>query len=259
MSDVAGAIREGHYAKKQLFTKSALISWSHRRRFDTALKLARKYPGARVLDHGCGDGTFLAMLMSGEMPPTLAVGTEISEGLVQDCATRFADVPGLRFVRTASLDTQEHEGAYDLVTCMEVLEHVVDLEQELDRLQRLLSDSGVLIVSVPVETGLPLAVKQVARRIAGWRGIGDYPGDSPYTTREFLASLVAGRSQHIRRPVHQNSGGPFHSHKGFNWMRLRDLLAERFHLEDVTASPVASLPPQLNSQAWLIARPRARS
>jgi hypothetical protein len=56
-------LREGHYAKKQLFCDSWLISWSQRRRF-AGLELARKFPGRCVLDYASGDGAFLALLMS---------------------------------------------------------------------------------------------------------------------------------------------------------------------------------------------------
>ncbi|MFL6256238.1 MAG: hypothetical protein ACJ74T_14610, partial [Pyrinomonadaceae bacterium] len=117
---------------------------------------------------------------------------------------------------------------------------------------------GRLVVSVPVETGLPLLFKQAARRVAGWRGIGDYPGTSPYTLGELWAGLFAGSRQHILRPVHTAADGTrFHDHKGFNWMRLRETLAESFGVERVLGSPIAWLPPHLGSQAWFVLRGRS--
>ena len=44
-----------------------LVAWSHARRFETALALARAFRGKRILDYGSGDGTFLALAM---MRPT---------------------------------------------------------------------------------------------------------------------------------------------------------------------------------------------
>ncbi len=55
------SVRDGHYAKKQLFCDSRLISWSHRRRLQVGLELSRKFPGPRVLDYGSGDSAFLAL------------------------------------------------------------------------------------------------------------------------------------------------------------------------------------------------------
>ncbi len=36
---------KGHYAAKQIFCKDPLIAWSHRRRFEVGLRLARASQG----------------------------------------------------------------------------------------------------------------------------------------------------------------------------------------------------------------------
>jgi SAM-dependent methyltransferase len=251
------ALREGHYAAKQIFCKDRIIAWSHRRRFDTGLALARAFRGQRLLDYGCGDGTFLAMLSATADRPAEATGAELDQYQVTDCQTRLGHRAGLSFVSIESLDSPAHQERYDAVVCMEVLEHVVEVDMVIDRLWRLLAADGTLLVSVPVETGLPLLVKQAARRIAGWRGIGDYPGTSPYNLREYGASVFAGSTPHLTRPVY---GGdtPFHDHKGFNWMALRDRLARRFVIDRVEASPLPWLGPRLATQVWFVAR-KARS
>jgi hypothetical protein len=141
---------------------------------------------------------------------------------------------------------------------MEVLEHVVALDSVVERLWRALADDGTLIVSVPVETGLPLLLKQAARRVAGWRGIGDYPGTSPYTVREYAASVFAGRRQHIRRPIYGVDGAtPFHDHKGFNWMALRERLGQWFAIESTHASPISWTGPHLATQVWFVLRKKS--
>ena len=189
MSQISDAIGEGHYASKQIFSRSWLIAWSHRRRFEMALELARRLGRRRVLDYGCGDGTFLALLMRDDDAPAHAVGAEITQDLVGDCRSRLGGIPNLNFVLLPELDRPEHRGAYDLVTCMEVLEHVVNVDGVLDQMAALLAPGGHLLISVPVETGLPLLIKQTVRRVAGWRGIGHYPGTTPYRWRELLAGV----------------------------------------------------------------------
>ncbi len=109
---------------------------------------------------------------------------------------------------------------------MEVLEHVIDPLPLLADFERLLAPGGTLVISVPIETGLPILVKQVVRRVAGWRRIGDYPGTSSYTPRELAKSVFAASRQHIIRPVFPRSDGRlFHDHKGFNWRALRATVA----------------------------------
>ena len=249
-------ISNGHFAKKQFFSRSGLISWSHHRRFEVGLRLARQFAGKRVLDYGCGDGSFLAMLMQSRAHPNAAVGVEIDSQVVADCSARFSVQAGLTFILEGELERPQHRGAFDAVICMEVLEHMVEIEPVLDKFTRLLAPEGLLLVSVPIETGPPLLVKQAARRFAGWRGIGDYPGTSSYSMGELAASLFAsGKRQHITRPIHTSaSGGQFHDHKGFNWMMLREMLCRKFCLEQTKASPVAWLSPFLASQVWFLLR-----
>ena len=251
------ALRDGHYAAKQIFCRDGLIAWSHRRRFEVGLRLAQRFGGKRILDYGCGDGTFLALLQATASPPVTAVGAELDDAQVSDCQHRFADRRGLDFVPIAALDSPEHLGAYDGVVCMEVLEHVVALDAVLERLWRLVRDDGTILISVPVETGVPLVVKQAVRRVAGWRGIGDYPGTSPYTVGELCAGIFAGPRPHLARPVYGTGGAtPFHDHKGFNWMALRHRLAAYFHVDRVVAAPLPWLGPHLATQVWFTARKR---
>jgi SAM-dependent methyltransferase len=252
--DGGSDLAKGHYAAKQIFCKDRLIAWSHRRRFEVGLRLARRFHGRRILDYGCGDGTFLALLSESGAPPEAAVGAELDDYQVTDCRDRLGHRAGLRFAAIASLDDEAHRGAYDGVVCMEVLEHVVPLDEVIARLWRVLADKGTLLVSVPVETGLPLLLKQAARRIAGWRGIGDYPGTSPYTLREYVASVFARRRPHLRRAPLGDARAPFHDHKGFNWMALRDRLSRDFIIEQTVASPLPWLGPHLATQVWFVAR-----
>ncbi len=254
--EVDDALREGHYAKKQIFCRSKLISWSHSRRFVTGVRLAERFAGKRIVDYGCGDGTFLTMLMAGQSAPAFAVGAELTEDLVRDCRERL-ESERLQFVLTSQLHDERHRGAYDGVVCMEVLEHVIDDRPMLELFHSLLAPGGSLLLSVPVETGLPVLVKQSARRLASWRKFADYSGMQPYTMRELWATVFAGSQQHIVRPVHSDENGfESHDHKGFNWMFLREKLRDLFEIEQVLGSPLAWLPPHLGSQAWFIARKR---
>jgi SAM-dependent methyltransferase len=257
VSDLRSAISTGHYARKQLFSNDKLVAWSHARRFSTGIALAREFRGKRVLDFGSGDGTFLALAMMNDAAPAAATGAEITREVVEDCRRRYRGEPRLTFVQVGELDARDQAGAYDAVFCMEVLEHVVDWEPELARMARLLAPGGKLIVSVPVETGMPVLVKQTVRRIAGWRGVGHYPGTSAYSWPELLSSVFAGERQHVVRPVFDTGSGPSHDHKGFNWMVLRERLRRQFVLERVVASPFSWLGPGLATQVWFVcgARP----
>jgi SAM-dependent methyltransferase len=247
-------LRAGHFASQQIFSGNPLIAWSHRRRFETGLELTKAFAGRRVLDYGCGDGTFLALLASSTEAPAVAVGAEIDPFWIDDCRTRLGQRAGLSFVSIESLaESPHHHARYDAVVCMEVLEHVIDLDPVIDELWSLLAADGTLLVSVPVETGVPLVVKQIVRRAAGWFGVGDYSRTPAYSWREYRAGLFAGAAPHLARQICGGSR-PRHDHKGFNWMALRDRLSHRFVLERVVVSPFPSLGPQFATQVWFVAR-----
>jgi len=258
VSDLQAALRSGFYARKQVFNRARLIAWTHNSRFAMAVTLAKQLGGTRILDYGCGDATFLGMLAASGQAPRLAIGAELTADIVGDCRERFGWHAGLQFMLIADLQDAAEQGRYDAIYCMEVFEHVVEPTPLLDQFHRLLAPGGALVISVPIETGLPVVVKQVARRIAGWRGIGHYPGTTGYTPLELVKSVCAGSRQHLPRPVFARpDGSTFHDHKGFNWRTLRALLRQRFHLAHETTSPVPWLGPQLGTQRWFVARKRA--
>lgn len=252
------AVDEGHYARKQIHCKSKLISWSHQSRFDYGIKLASGFGDRIVLDYGCGDGTFLAMLRETDHPPLKSVGAEISEKLIQDCVNRLGNHEDMEFTSIASLKAPENDQRFDALFCMEVLEHVVEPIPILNDFHRWLKPDGSLVVSVPVETGPALMIKQMARRIAGWRGLGDYPGFDPYTWGELLRGVFAGSRQHIKRPVHRNESAGYvsHDHKGFNWRYLKSLIENKFVVKSIQGTPISWAPIGCCSQVWIIASPK---
>lgn len=252
------ALREGEYARKQLFGRG-LIGWSHARRFNAALRIVQPYAGGALLDYGCGDGTFLALVLD-RFPE--AVGAEIDAGLVEDARRRFGEADGLRFIHTDQVPALP-DGTFNVVTCMEVLEHCTPdaAEHVIRQLRRLVARDGAVIVSVPVETGPALLVKTAARAAAGLRGVSGYQDRERHTPGELARMVFAGAETRIHRPVYETrfpDGSPnrYHGHKGFNWRLLAERLRRDFHLRDVRFSPVPVLGRLLNSQVWMTCVPR---
>ncbi|MDE3053990.1 MAG: class I SAM-dependent methyltransferase [Gemmatimonadota bacterium] len=248
----------GTYARKQLFGGCALLSWSHRRRFEVAGALTAPYRGRPLLDYGCGDGTFLAMV-GREFPGS--VGLEVDPELVRGCAERFGGPEGPRFLMADAADSLP-AASFGVVVCMEVLEHCPAdaVEVVLGRIRRLVARDGRVIISVPVETGLPILVKQAARAIAARRVSSDYRHREHYRPGELLRMLAAGDDVRVERPLYETtfaSGAPnrYHGHKGFNWRAMRRRAACSFRVVETRFSPVSWLGPQFASQAWFVCEP----
>ncbi len=252
-------LQGGTYARKQLFGRAAVLRWSHGSRFRMARRLVERHPGKRLLDYGCGDGTFLAMVR--DLFPQ-AVGAEVDPGLVADASARFAAVEGVAFVHTSTLGA-EPDGSFGAVTCMEVLEHCTPdaAERVIADLRRLVARDGAVIVSVPVETGPALLAKQAFRALAALRGVEGYRHRERYSAGELARMTFAGAETAIERPVYEGAfadGAPnrWHGHKGFNWRALAARLRRDFAIRETRFSPVGALGSLLASQAWLVCSPR---
>lgn len=253
-------LEHGHYARKQIFSRNAIVAWSHRRRFAMARELASAGAGGALLDYGCGDGTFIALAHDLFRE---SVGADIDAEQVRDCRRRLDGVPNAQFASIDDLRAPAHRNHYDAVVCMEVLEHCPsDVQpQVLDDLDRLVRPHGVVIISVPIEIGPTLAVKQLVRAAAASTGLTEYAARERYRLSEFMRMLLAGEASRIERPVSvaMNPRGDqirFHGHKGFNWRALRRLIERSFAIERRLFSPVRVTGSWLNSQVWFVCRKR---
>jgi len=98
-------------------------------------------PKRRILDLGCGTGTMLAHLRQfGD-----AEGVDADERAVAFCHARGED-------RVRRLETERlpfADSAFDLVTALDVLEHIEDDRAALREVHRVLKPGGVLLATVP--------------------------------------------------------------------------------------------------------------
>jgi SAM-dependent methyltransferase len=100
-------------------------------------------PGARVLDVGCGDGWLLDALA-----PTGArcLGLDVSGEAVSRAMARGIDA------RRTDLDRGPlpvDAGVFDVVLCLDVLEHLFDPESVLGELRRAVAPGGRVVIAVP--------------------------------------------------------------------------------------------------------------
>jgi SAM-dependent methyltransferase len=254
-------LKTGHYARKQLFSRNRILQWSHRSRFEMARRMVEPYAGGRLLDYGCGDGTFLAM--AHDLFPR-ATGAEIERARVEECQIRLHAFPGINFALTSDLVRPEHEHLYEVVLCTEVLEHCLDIAVEvaLDDFSRIVSRTGTVIISVPVEIGPALAVKQIVRSIAAWQRLGDYEHREKYSFAEFRKMLTANDRTQIERPLYSTPSSPnleikYHGHKGFNWMVLESKIRRHFKIRKIHFSP-DGVGKWFASQVWFVCSPLSR-
>ncbi|WP_019570034.1 bifunctional 2-polyprenyl-6-hydroxyphenol methylase/3-demethylubiquinol 3-O-methyltransferase UbiG [Thioalkalivibrio sp. ALE11] len=102
--------------------------------------------GKKVLDVGCGAGILSeAMAVRGAEVTGLDAGAEHLEVAREHAHDSGVSVRYLHV--TAEEHAEKHPGEYDVVTCMEMLEHVPDPENVIDALCRLVRPGGWIFLS----------------------------------------------------------------------------------------------------------------
>lgn len=182
-----------------------LMRWSHGSRFRVALDMLAPRPGEWIADIGAGAGTFLAMVAARIGPETL-MGLEVWPDHFNEAVARLG--PSIRLV---SRFDDLPKAAFDKVTCLETLEHVVDVPALLHDIAGLLRPGGRLIVSVPIEVGPVSLVKNVVRAAQG--------GAHENATLAAVANAFFYRASAISR---KGDGRSIGSHVGFDHRKLGD-------------------------------------
>ncbi len=102
--------------------------------------------GKRIADIGCGGGLFSEAL-AGEGADV--VGIDLSKGAVSAARSHMAE-SGLEIeYRVASIEdlVRDEDSGFDVVVCLEMLEHVPDPAAVVGNISRLLVDGGCAVLS----------------------------------------------------------------------------------------------------------------
>ncbi len=228
------------YSDATFADRNPIKRWLQSRRLDSAIRLADgTSEPRRILDFGAGNGE-LCKRLAARLPRARLTCYEPAPILMAEARQNLAHVVAVDFCTDlASLDA----GAFELIFCLEVLEHLPPTETErvLDQFQRLLGTGGTLIVGVPVETGLPALYKGIFRMS---RRFGAFDARVANILRA-TAGLPPSR-----RPVSEIAPGLafHHEHMGFDHRVLRGLLEHRFAVRDTATSPTRLLGTWLNPE-----------
>lgn len=241
--------REPSYSERLLFLSgNQLTRFSHRRRIAILKRILKEgAPYKLALDYGCADGWILRELAREKIlakgigvdndPRMLAAAEEAAQGAFDNLA----------FFRVQDLLRWCQEG-YDLVLCLETLEHVEKPGVLLELFYRCLKPGGRLVVSVPIEVGFPLLVKQVVRFFAN---LGGSYGYERYTLPE-LCWGVLGKVEKITSSSHLDPARPYKGHKGFHYQHLENTMRRLFPNLKRRYSPFPFLGASLNATLYLI-------
>jgi len=125
-------------------TCSEIAEYEHMPRYQYALSLAAN---KTVLDFGCGTGYGSSILATRAKE---VVGIDIDESALE-WAREAHRKPTLEFRRNSDFGASLPNQHFDMVTCFEMIEHVIADQQQLilDSFVNVLKSDGVLLISTP--------------------------------------------------------------------------------------------------------------
>lgn len=163
-----------------------IINWIYWRRLKTVMDEIKRGGGLDfALDFGCGSGVLLPFLAFYSKQVNGA-DLETAPFLKMKKYIKFSDSIEVLDLNQTALETLLSESA-DLITALNVLEHIDDPASTIDQFFRILKPKGKLIVSLPKENNL----YRFARKLAGKEFTGDYHS----TTYDKVEALCAARGE----------------------------------------------------------------
>jgi ubiquinone/menaquinone biosynthesis C-methylase UbiE len=133
-----------------------LVRWIERQRLAALIRLADVQPRDRLLEVGCGAGHVLQ-----QFPQTRRTGIDLSANMLRRARARLNHTVSL--LRGSADRLPCASGAFDVVLCTEVLEHVPDPSAVIGELMRVAAPGARVVVSIPNERNIDLA-KRLLRR-----------------------------------------------------------------------------------------------
>lgn len=218
------------YESQTINARNPLARFAHRNRLGRSLQLALpKLKGGKLLDYGCGSGTFIAEIEA--QHPGSAFGYEpfMDE----------RDKPNLPISR--HLNEVENHGPFKIITLFETLEHLDDVElsdflavcyKNLDQAE------GGILISCPIEIGPAVFLKEANRVLVR-------KNKPEYRFVEFLMTVFFGRP--ARRAENIKI-----SHRGFDFRKsVKFMSSAGWDVEILSYGPIGIPTWYGNSQVYM--------
>lgn len=209
----------------------------------------------RYLDVGCGFGGCLAAFAENGME---VCGVEIDPQRVELSRATCRDIQLNEVVHNTSIQEENlasRIGTFDVITCLDVIEHVLDVPESLARMYELLNPGGLLILEIPNKDAVSFVcsdghfnlfgITQLDREpsIAYHKRFFSFEYDvGYYFPLDYYDSLLSGKGMWC-----QTMASPFHELRCPDSLpRLGKMLARAY--AKYLLRTARHLPPSLNAQ-----------
>ncbi|MFX0082911.1 MAG: class I SAM-dependent methyltransferase [Candidatus Hodarchaeota archaeon] len=205
-------------------SKSFLIRYYAYLPFVFSLKYIRFSEHSRVLDIGCADGPFLPTL---NQYARSIVANDINEEFIRESKNLVDNkLKNVKKINLACSDGQAlpfRDNKFDLVFCLEVLEHVKNPDQFINEVFRVLRRNGILICTLPVEIGISLLIRTMIGKMVNFKR-------PKYGLKELIRIIILKRPKIRPEYIGHKEYARETGHKNFDWRVIKRKIGLRFKI-----------------------------
>ena len=194
-----------------IYTEYRLHTLPHRWRIRRIIRLLKRLcPSVRsYADVGCGDG-FVTAQIADALQRKRCIGYDFNPEVLGLGKQRF---PEITFRCWNFAKEPPHGEKYELVTCLETLEHVSDLKEAVRNLISI--TERYLVITVPVEIGPTGLAKFITKTFLGRETLS---AEHQGSRLNYFCRLISGAAiSHFRR---HPENGHWRLHTGFDYREL---------------------------------------
>lgn len=152
------------HMEKLYSSKNELVRYVHIQRLNQIVQLIPKN-AKNLLDIGCGEGQLLErieyakhgdkdiLVYSMNNSNLKTTGIDITKVAIESAKKRCKQT---KIIKADFNEYDFKEEKFDIIICTEVLEHIINYKETINRMKELLTENGTLIISFPNERNLTI-------------------------------------------------------------------------------------------------------
>jgi phospholipid N-methyltransferase len=237
---------QAKYASYTYDSPNFLIRFPHRKRNKLVASEISALNSMSWLDYGAGDGALLKNLSTCHQLPKNIILFEPDQFMQTQLISQVSST-GVDSVKILSAYEDVFKNQYDLVTILEVLEHLPLPERFrfYNLLATNLSIDGKVLIEIPVEYGPILLIKELGRKFLKRR-------HTDYTFGELLGAFFGRIKDSNYRYLIDDTRSFISPHRGFDLKRLLAELERIGKIKEIAKSPFPFFPKSFNQTVLYI-------
>lgn len=210
---------------EESYKKGSISSIIHNNRLDFIKEIFKNHVSGTDLewsDFGCSTGFIIEEIANSNMYDfSKIMGFDYVGELLEIAKEKNISNTDFNVFDMNKVSTPEAK--HDLITCFETLEHVGNLKSAIENLFIRVKPGGLVIITIPNETGIPGLIKLLARSILRKNAYDDFFDDKSYL--QYSVSLLKNDLINDYRDYSKPAHGP---HLGFDYRIFEKIVGEFF-------------------------------